>query len=79
MYGLLLEGMCEALKEKFGLEKWNEIREWAGVTQHSFVTHDRYSEAIAVRIARAATDLTDTQMTVIMEYCGAAFMDLLGK
>ena len=79
MYGLLLEGICEAMKEKFGVDKWNEIREWAGVTQHAFVTHDRYSEAIVMRIARAATDLTDMQMTAVMEYCGGAFMDLLGR
>ena len=79
MYGLLIEGVCEALKERFGAEKWNEIREWAGVTQHAFVTHDRYSEAIVQRIARATTELTDMQMTQVMELCGMAFVDLLSR
>ena len=79
MYGLLIEGVCEALKERFGAEKWNEIREWAGVTQHAFVTHDRYSEAIVQRLARATTELTDMHMTQVMELCGMSFVDLLSR
>ena len=79
MYGLLIEGVCEALKKRFGAEKWNAIRERAGVTQHAFVTHDRYSEAIVQRLARATTELTDMQMTQVMELCGMSFVDLLTR
>ena len=41
MYGLLIEGVVIALKKKYGQQKWESIREWSGIKQHSFVTHER--------------------------------------
>ena len=57
MYGLLLEAMCEALKSRYGDEKWNVIREKAGIHHNSFITHKTYSEAVIPRLMKAAVEV----------------------
>ncbi len=36
MYGLILEGIAECLRKKYGDEAWNRIRVKAGITHTSF-------------------------------------------
>ena len=57
MYGLLVENLVEHIKNKYGEEKWEEIRHKANVVQPSFSSHITYSETLIPRIARMAVQV----------------------
>lgn len=52
MYGLLLEGIADAVRRKFGEEVWQEVRKKAGVPHHTFVMHKTYSETVIPRLVK---------------------------
>ena len=79
MYGLLLESVQFYLKEKYGDEIWQEIRQRAGVAQCAFVTHQIYSDDLMQKIAEAAEQtgtLHKNNMTKqdYMQFFGACFV-----
>lgn len=79
MYGMLLESVQYYLTEKYGEEKWEEIRERAGISDHVFVTHQRYSESCMKKIADSAEDVlgeeTDMTSDDFMQYFGSCFVN----
>ena len=78
MYGMLLESVQYYLIEKYGEAKWDEIREHAGICDHVFVTHKRYSESFMKKIADAAEQVlgeeTDMTSDDFMQYFGSCFV-----
>jgi len=78
MYGMLLESVQYYLIDKYGEAKWNEIRERAGISDHVFVTHKRYSESFIRKIADAAEEVVgeESDMTSddFMQYFGTCFV-----
>ena len=78
MYGMLLESVQYFLTEKFGEAKWNEIRERAGICDHMFITHKRYSESFMKKIADSAAEIlgeeTDMLSDDFMQYFGTCFV-----
>ena len=78
MYGMLLESVQYFITEKFGEAKWNEIRERAGICDHMFITHKRYSESFMMKIADAAAEIlgeeTDMLSDDFMQYFGTCFV-----
>ncbi|XP_067052727.1 soluble guanylate cyclase 88E-like [Acropora muricata] len=79
MYGMLLESVQYYLTEKYGEEIWEEIRERAGITDHVFVTHQRYSETCMKKIADSAEEVlgeeTDMTSDDFMQYFGSCFVN----
>ena len=60
MYGLLLESIACAVRDRHGDEVWLEISELSGLTmgQTSFSTHTVYDEDVLPNIAQAASDVS---------------------
>lgn len=58
MYGLLLESLASYVKERYGEDKWEEIRRAAGVDQTSFSTHQVYPENFIPRLSCKAVQVT---------------------
>lgn len=58
MYGLLLESLACYIKEKYGEEKWEEIRRAAAVEQTSFSTHQVYPENLIPRLSAKAIEVS---------------------
>ncbi|XP_068723513.1 soluble guanylate cyclase 88E-like [Montipora capricornis] len=81
MYGMLLESVQYYLIEKYGEPKWEEIRQCAGIRDHVFVTHERYSEASMKKIADSAEyvlgERTDMTSDDFMEFFGSCFVKFL--
>jgi len=75
---MLLESVQYFLTEKFGEAKWNEIRERAGICDHMFITHKRYSESFMKKIADTAAEIlgeeTDMLSDDFMQYFGTCFV-----
>ena len=57
MYGLILEGIGDAVRRKFGDQIWEETRKKAGVPHHSFNMHKTYSETVIPRLAKAGSEV----------------------
>ena len=57
MYGLLLESLASYVKERYGEDKWEEIRRAAGVDQTSFSTHQVYPENFIPRLSCKAVQV----------------------
>ncbi|KAJ7380855.1 hypothetical protein OS493_007248 [Desmophyllum pertusum] len=78
MYGMLLESIQHYLIEKYGEEKWDEIRERAGISDHIFITHQRYSESFLKKLAEAAEEILGEETSMIsddfMNYFGSCFV-----
>jgi len=74
MYGLILEGIGDAVRRKFGDEIWEETRKKAGVPHHSFNMHKTYSETVIPRIAKAGSEVTGRPIDELMELCGFGFV-----
>ena len=78
MYGMLLESVQFYLTEKYGEAKWEEIRERAGISDHMFVTHKRYSESVMKKIADVAEEILGEEAVMVsddfMQYFGSCFV-----
>ncbi|XP_038651140.1 soluble guanylate cyclase 88E-like [Scyliorhinus canicula] len=79
MYGLLCESLHEFIKESYGDDVWKLVRERADVRLHSFVTHEVYSESVIPRIAMAASAVTGTPYSELMNSWGIYFLGFVGK
>ncbi|PFX18582.1 Soluble guanylate cyclase 88E [Stylophora pistillata] len=66
------------LVEKYGEEKWDKIRERAGISEHMFITHKRYSESMMQKIADASEEVlgeeTDMTSDDFMQFFGRCFV-----
>ncbi len=74
MYGLVLEGIADAMRHKFTDEIWEQIRQKAGIPHHTFVMHKTYSETVIPRLAKAAAEITGCPIDELMELCGYSFV-----
>ncbi|XP_072172124.1 soluble guanylate cyclase gcy-31-like [Diadema setosum] len=79
MYGLLIESVCEFIKEKFGEAAWLKIRDRSRVHEYTFVTHRMYSEKIIPRLAQAVHDITGYEKNKFMDETGVQFVLFLKK
>ncbi|XP_069762917.1 soluble guanylate cyclase 88E-like isoform X1 [Narcine bancroftii] len=79
MYGLLCESLHDFIKESYGDDVWKLVRERADVRLHSFVTHEVYSESVIPRIAMAASGVTGTPYSELMNSWGIYFLGFVGK
>lgn len=60
MYGLILENMSEFIRQKYGEDKWEEIRRLAAVDQPSFSVHQVYPETLIPRLAKKAISVSSS-------------------
>ncbi|XP_072367929.1 soluble guanylate cyclase 88E-like isoform X8 [Scyliorhinus torazame] len=79
MYGLLCESLHDFIKESYGDDVWKLVRERADVRLHSFVTHEVYRESVIPRIAMAASAVTGTPYSELMNSWGVYFLGFVGK
>ena len=78
IYGMLLESVHHYLLESHGDTKWDEIRTEAGITSHTFITHQKYPENSMRQIAEAKAEVLreegDMAVETNMRYFGRCFV-----
>ncbi|XP_070565571.1 soluble guanylate cyclase 88E-like [Ptychodera flava] len=79
MYGLVIEGVCDYLKERFGEDTLALILEKSGLHNASFSTHVVYDEQIIPKIAAAAIEITNVNPPELLQSFGAYFVGFLGQ
>lgn len=78
MYGLVLQGISEYLRMTLGDNKWEEIRQRAGIRYHTFTTQKTYSETIIPRLCQATIEMTGVSRDELMESFGSHFVGFVG-
>ena len=79
MYGLILEGICQAIKAKYGEDTWREIKQHSGIHHSTFNIHKSYSETLIPRITKAAHEITGCTQTELMDIFGNSFVSFVGQ
>ena len=57
MYGLLIESVAEFIKRRYGNATWEQVRKKAKIENHTFSTHQQYSETYFTRAIRALCEI----------------------
>lgn len=58
MYGLLIENISQYIQERYGMDKWNEIRRLAQIEENSFNTHTIYPDVYTKNIIDKACQVS---------------------
>lgn len=57
MYGLLIESVADFIRRKYGNATWDQVRKKAKIDNHSFSTHQQYSETFFLRAIKALAEI----------------------
>ncbi|XP_034937770.1 soluble guanylate cyclase 88E [Chelonus insularis] len=79
MYGLILENMSEYIRQRYGEEKWEEIRRQAAVEQPSFSVHQVYPENFIPRLAKKAIQVLGITEKEFFDQMGVHFVGFVGQ
>ncbi|CAD6224088.1 GSCOCG00005475001-RA-CDS [Cotesia congregata] len=79
MYGLILENMSEYIRQKYGEDKWEEIRRVAAVDQPSFSVHQVYPETLIPRLAKKAIAILGVSEKEFFDQMGVHFVSFVGQ
>ncbi|XP_070565560.1 soluble guanylate cyclase 88E-like [Ptychodera flava] len=78
MYGLLIAGVCNYLKKRFGEDTLALILEKSGLNNASFSAHAVYDENIIAKLSAAAVDITKVDSRELLEGYGVYFVGYTG-
>ena len=70
MYGIVNKAIEDLVKEQFGEEKWNIIREKSGVDVEYFISNEPYDDAITYRLAGTVAEVMGLSVSAVLEAFG---------
>ena len=70
MYGIVNRAIEELIIEKFGSEKWEEIKDKAGFKSEGFMTLKPYPDEITFQLVTAASDILNIPANTLLEAFG---------
>ncbi|CAI4223722.1 unnamed protein product [Auanema sp. JU1783] len=79
MYGLIIDNIVTCIREKYGLDVWNEIKYVAGLSQDAYGMDEVYSEGLAHKLIWACHDVTNDTIDAILNDAGKSFYTFLAK
>ncbi|KPM07974.1 soluble guanylate cyclase-like protein [Sarcoptes scabiei] len=79
MYGLLIENIIQYIQEKYGTEKWNEIRRLAQIEEISFHTHTVYPDVYTKNIIDKACKILKISEKKLLIGIGESFVTFIGR
>ena len=60
MYGLIIGGIEDTIKKKFGEDTWKIIEKKSGIRTADYLPKKAFSETIIPRVIKQAVEITDT-------------------
>lgn len=70
MYGLVNKAIQDLVVKNYGLEKWNEIREMAGMEDERFVSLKSYPDNLTYKLVGAASSVLGADANQVLEAFG---------
>ncbi|KAI2795797.1 hypothetical protein BLOT_016437 [Blomia tropicalis] len=79
MYGLLIENISQYIQERYGMDKWNEIRRLAQIEENSFNTHTIYPDVYTKNIIDKACQVLKLTEKQFLIKVGESFVIFIGR
>lgn len=70
MYGLVNKAIQDLVCEKFGEDKWNEIKKLSGFEDDFFIGLQTYPDALTYALVKNASKILGAESSVVMETFG---------
>lgn len=70
MYGIVNRAVEELIIERFGLDKWEEIKQKAGFNSEGFMTLKPYPDALTFKLVGAASEILNVPADTLLEAFG---------
>lgn len=70
MYGIVNRAVEELIIERFGLDKWEEIKHKAGFNSEGFMTLKPYPDALTFKLVGAASEILNVPADTLLEAFG---------
>ena len=70
MYGIVNRAIEELIVEKFGAEKWEEVKDKAGFKSEGFMTLKPYDDALTFQLVAAASEILNIPADTLLEAFG---------
>jgi hypothetical protein len=70
MYGIVNKAIEDLIKEKFGEEKWDTIKERSGVDVDFFLSNEPYDDDITYKLAHATSEEMEMPLGNVLEALG---------
>ena len=79
MYGIVNKAIEDLIKENFGEEKWDSIKERSGVDVDFFISNEPYDDDITYKLAIAASEEMKMSLGAVLEALGEWWILRTGK
>ncbi len=66
MYGIVNKAIEELVKENFGEEKWERVKQRSGVDVEFFISNEPYDDAITYQLAGAVAEETGLALREVL-------------
>ena len=79
MYGIVNKAIEELVKENFGEEKWERVKQRSGVDVEFFISNEPYDDAITYQLASAVAEETGLPLREVLMAFGEYWVLKTGK
>lgn len=79
MYGIVNRAIEELVKENFGEEKWNAVKERSNVDVDYFISNEPYDDAITYKLAGAVSEEMEMPIESVLHAFGEWWVLKTGK
>jgi hypothetical protein len=70
MYGLVNKAVQDLISESYGDDKWEAVKQKAGVDEEIFISHDSYPDEVTYRLVEAASEVLELPADSVLEAFG---------
>lgn len=70
MYGIVNRAIEELIIEKFGVDKWEEVKQKAGFNSEGFMTLQPYPDQLTFKLVGAASEILNVPADTLLEAFG---------
>lgn len=74
MYGMVNKAVEELITKDFGEDKWQAIKEKAGIEEEMFISNESYDDAITYRLVGAASEVLGLPADKVLHVFGEHFV-----
>ena len=78
MYGIVNQAIQGLITDKFGIDKWNEIKERSSVNVDYFISNEPYNDSLTYDIVGVASEVLKIDATIILEEFGFYWATVIG-
>lgn len=79
MYGIVNKALEDLIIDRYGEEKWEQVKERSGLDIDFFISNEPYDDSITYKLISAASEELDTSLSTLMNVFGEWWILKTGK